>query len=107
MALDAGQAGVSWLSGTASWMMIALEEYIFGVKPCYKGLKIKPCIPDEWEKATVKRRFRGCEYAITIDNSERCGNSVKEIFVNGEKFDGEYILSVAPTAEILIVMGKA
>ncbi len=106
MALDAGQAGVSWLSGTASWMMIALEEYIFGVKPCYNGLKIQPCIPDEWEKATVKRCFRGCEYTIEIDNSAACGNTVKEIYLDGKKFDGEYILSSAPTASVKVIMGK-
>ena len=106
MALDAGQAGVSWLSGTASWMMIALEEYIFGVKPCYKGLKIMPCIPDEWKKAVIKRRFRSCEYTIEIDNSAACGNTVKEIYLDGKKFDGEYILSSAPTASVKIIMGK-
>ena len=106
MAIDAGQAGVSWLSGTASWMMIALEEYIFGVKPCYNGLKIKPCIPDEWKKATVKRYFRGCEYTIEIDNSAACGNTVKEIYLDGKKFNGEYILSSAQTASVKIIMGK-
>ena len=86
-------------------MMIALEEYIFGVKPCYNGLKIKPCIPDEWEKAVIKRRFRGCEYTITIDNSSACGNTVKEIYLDGKKFDGEYILSSAPTASVKVIMG--
>ena len=106
MALDAGQAGVSWLSGTVSWMMIALEEYIFGVKPCYNGLKIKPCIPDEWKKATVKRYFRGCEYTIEIDNSAACGNTVKEIYLDGKKFNGEYILSSAQTASVKIIMGR-
>lgn len=106
MALDAGQAGVSWLSGTASWMMIALEEYIFGVKPCFAGLKIKPCIPDEWKKATVKRYFRGCEYTIEIDNSAACGNTVKEIYLDGKKFNSEYILSSAQTASVKIIMGK-
>ena len=106
MALNAGQAGVSWLSGTASWMMIALEEYIFGVKPCFKGLKIQPCIPDEWEKIKVKRFFRGCEYSITIDNSARCGNCVKEIYLDGKKFNGEFILSDRSSADVLVVTGR-
>ena len=106
MALNAGQAGVSWLSGTASWMMIALEEYIFGVKPCFKGLKIQPCIPDEWGKIKVKRFFRGCEYSITIDNSARCGNCVKEIYLDGKKFNGEFILSDRSSADVLLVTGR-
>ena len=105
MAMNAGQAGVSWLTGTASWMMIALEEYIFGIKPCYEGLKISPCIPDEWKQATVRRRFRGCDYTVRIDNSAACGNRVKEIYLDGKKFDGEYILSDNEKAEISVVMG--
>lgn len=74
------QAGGSLPTGTASRTMIALEEYIFGVKPRYKGLIIRPCIPDEWKNVTVKRFFRNCEYVITIDNSADCGNSVKKYF---------------------------
>ena len=105
MAMNAGQAGVSWLTGTASWMMIALEEYIFGIKPCYEGLKISPCIPDEWKQATVRRRFRGCDYTVRIDNSAACGNRVKEIYLDGKKFDGEYILSDNEKTEISVVMG--
>ena len=106
MAINAGQAGVSWLSGTASWMMIALEEYIFGIKPFYQGLKIKPCIPDEWKNISVKRLFRGCEYTITIDNPNGCGNSVKEIFVDGKKFDGDFILSNGPASSVRVIMGR-
>lgn len=106
MAINAGQAGVSWLSGTASWMMIALEEYIFGIKPCYQGLKIQPCIPDEWNELTVKRLFRGCEYTITIKNPDGCGNTVKEIILDGNKFNGEFIASENPTASIVVIMGK-
>ncbi|MBR4942409.1 MAG: hypothetical protein IKZ28_00110, partial [Clostridia bacterium] len=30
MALSAGQVGVSWLSGTAAWMSIAVLQYILG-----------------------------------------------------------------------------
>ena len=105
MALMGGTAGVSWLSGTATWMMMALSEYIFGVKPTFNGLKIKPCIPNEWEKVTLNRKFRGTNYVINIDNSAKCGNKVKEILVNGKVFNGEIISSKEKQVDITVIMG--
>lgn len=103
---DGGKAGVSWLTGTASWMMIALSEYIYGVKPTIDGLIISPCIPDEWENVKVQRRFRNCLYNIQIDNSLKCGNKVKNILVNGKEIQGNLICCKKKTVDVLVVMGK-
>lgn len=105
MALSAGQAGVSWLSGTAAWMTIATQQYMFGLKPKMEGLEILPCIPNEWNRAKVKRIFRGCEYDITIDNSRGVGNSVREIYVNGKRVDDNVIKPQGEKLQITVVMG--
>ena len=105
MAFSAGQAGVSWLSGTAAWMTIAVQQYIFGLQPTMEGLKIQPCIPDIWEEVKVKRIFRGCEYSITIENHAKKGNSVKALFVNGEKYDGTIVAPKGNKIELKVVMG--
>ena len=73
-----GLANVSWLTGTAAWMYIAVTQYIFGVKASWGGLVIKPCIPGEWKHVTVKRTFRGCKYTIEIENK---GVGAKEVVV--------------------------
>lgn len=105
MALSAGTAGVSWLSGTAAWMTVAAQQYIFGLKPKMSGLEIKPCISNEWKTAKVKRIFRGCEYDITIDNTAGCGNSVSAVYVNGRKSDSPIIAPVGKRLEVTVVMG--
>ncbi len=105
-ALNAGQAGVSWLTGTASWMMVAVMQFIFGLKPCFNGLKIQPCLPDAWDKATVKRRFRGTEYTIYFDNTARCGNIVKSITVENAEIKDGVITSDAPRAVVNVITGK-
>ena len=105
MALSAGQAGVSWLSGTAAWMTVAVQQYIFGLKPTMEGLKISPCIPDEWEMVKIKRLFRHCGFDITIDNRARKGNMVKDIFVNGEKHCGNIVRPQGEKLQIIVVMG--
>ena len=105
MALSAGSAGVSWLSGTAAWMVIAVQQYMLGLKPTMKGLKIAPCIPDVWEKISVQRIFRGCTYEITLDNRLKKGNCVKEIWVDGVKLEGNVVAPSKDKLKIEVIMG--
>ena len=60
---------------------------------------------DEWEHVRLTRIFRGCEYSITIDNQARKGNSVKALYVNGEKQDGVVVAPKGDRLEIKVVMG--
>ncbi len=104
-AMSPGTAGVSWLTGTSAWMMIAVSEYMLGVKPTFEGLKIAPCITNEWDKVSIKRKFRGTTYNIIIDNTARCGTRVKEIYLNGKKVDGDTVLASGENADVLVIMG--
>ncbi|WP_054941915.1 GH36-type glycosyl hydrolase domain-containing protein [Paenibacillus ihuae] len=86
-----GLANVSWLTGTAAWMYVAVTQYILGVKPVLEGLSIDPCIPADWEGFTVKRRFRGCVYDINVTNTSRVCKGVKKITVDGEPVEGNIL----------------
>ena len=66
-----GLANVSWLTGTAAWMYIAVTQYMFGIRPTWNGLEVKPCLPDEMLPAKVKRTFRGKTYEITIESNDK------------------------------------
>ncbi len=61
-----GKPGISWLTGTASWMYIAATQYILGVKPDFDGLAIRPCLPKSIKNAAVTRIFRGKKYDIDL-----------------------------------------
>lgn len=65
-----GLANVSWLSGTAAWMYIAVTQYMLGIRPEYEGLRIKPCLTEDMLPAKVTRVFRGCTYYITIYSND-------------------------------------
>lgn len=86
-----GLANVSWLTGTAAWMYVAATQYIIGVKPVLEGLSVDPCIPANWEGFTVKRRFRGCVYDITVTNVSKVCKGVKVITVDGEQVAGNVL----------------
>jgi len=101
-----GLANVSWLSGTAAWMYIAVSQYILGVKAEWKGLKINPCIPSDWKEAKVSREFRGCKYNITILNPKGVNKGVKEIIVDGTRLEGNVIPQVkGKTSEVKVILG--
>ena len=79
-----GHAKNSWLTGTASWTFLSISQAILGIYPDYDGLRIHPCIPDDWQGYTVRRKFRGTEYEIEV---KRTG--VSSLTVDGVTLDGD------------------
>jgi len=79
-----GRGGISWITGTATWMYIAATQYILGIKPTLDGLLIRPSLPAAMKTVRVQRRFRGCMYDIQIDNAGRDGVHLE---VNGKEID--------------------
>ena len=65
-----GLANVSWLTGTAAWMYVAVTQYMLGIRPGWEGLTVKPCLAQEMLLAAVTRRFRGKQYRITIRSND-------------------------------------
>lgn len=66
-----GLANVSWLTGTAAWMYIAVTQYMFGIRPAWDGLIVDPCLPKEMLPAHITRVFRGKTYQITITENRK------------------------------------
>lgn len=88
-ALNAGMGANSWLTGTAAWMFVAVTQYLLGVQPTLKGLRITPQIPQSWSGFEFKRQFRGCTYHITVQRTGR-----KRILVDDALQEGEIISPV-------------
>jgi cellobiose phosphorylase len=83
---DYGMGGWTWYTGSASWFQKMIFERILGIRAEAEGLVIDPCIPVEWEKYSVVRKFRGTTYNIDVENTG--GNSRFDyMIVNGERTD--------------------
>ncbi len=78
---NCGRAGISWLTGTASWMYIAVTHYILGIRPTLDGLLICPCLPKALTKIAITRHFRGTEYDIEIHHA---GTGMMEVWADGQ-----------------------
>lgn len=102
-----GRSHVHWLTGTASTVMVGCVEGICGMRPDADGIKISPSIPAEWDGFKIEKNFRNKKLNITVDNSAHVQSGVKEITLNGEKIDGNYIPAdkLNDTNEIIVVLG--
>ncbi|MDZ7634750.1 MAG: hypothetical protein U5L72_10165 [Bacteroidales bacterium] len=86
-----GEAKNSWLTGTASWCLYAVTQYILGIRPEYDGLLIDPCIPPEWVAGFMSSaRFKG-RIDRSVRSLEHKSKGVWEITVDGKKIDSSLI----------------
>ena len=83
-----GEGGISWLTGTASWLYVAATQYLLGVRPTLDGLCLAPCLPRDLPRVQVERRFRGCVYRIEFLNEGRAAPLVE---LNGKPLAGTLI----------------
>ena len=102
-----GRARNSWLTGTAAWNLVAITNYILGVRPDYNGLVIDPCIPKAWKSFKVRRIFRGATYDISVRNPKKVNKGVKSLVVDGVKVEGNVVPVFKDKGEhkVEVVMG--
>jgi cellobiose phosphorylase len=98
-----GEAKNSWLTGTAAWNYVAVTQHILGIRPGYRGLVVKPCLPAELDDLEVIRIFRGTRYRIRMRHAQP-GDTVG-LTVNGALVE-EPEVAPAPgeTIEVSVVV---
>jgi len=101
-----GASRLPWLSGSASWAYYTATQYILGIQPDYRGLKIDPCMPSDWKEVKISRKFRKKDFTIVIRNKDGAQKGVKKITVNGEEIEGNIIPfeTMKEKNEIVVVM---
>ena len=100
-----GEGKNSWLTGTAAWMWLTASQYILGIKPAYDGLLIDPCVPQTAKEYTVKRKFRGGEYFITIRNPKGVQKGVSSIIFDGQPLQGNVVPAAEGSHTVEVTMG--
>ena len=90
-----GEGPFTWNTGTAPWMFMGWTQWILGIKPDFKGIKIDPCLPSKWKWAEAKRPFRGKLLDIKIKNVRGKASAAQKVDlkVDGKKIEGNLIPS--------------
>jgi N,N'-diacetylchitobiose phosphorylase len=86
-----GASRLPWLTGAAAWAYFTASQYILGIQPDYQGLRIDPCIPKDWDKVQISRRFRGKTVNIEMLNPNKKEKGVEKLVVNGTEVKGNFI----------------
>ena len=100
-----GEGKNSWLTGTAAWNWYAITQYILGIKPSYNGLEIDPCICSQWKEYSVRRRFRGAVYEITVKNPDGVCKGVREILLDGNLVAGNLVPCTPGEHKVTVTLG--
>lgn len=86
-----GRGAYHWMTGTAAWMFRAVLDYMLGIRTDIGGIKISPCINEEWDSYEVIRPFRKNVYKITVHNPSHRQTGVSHIIVDGKRQDSDFI----------------
>ena len=97
-----GEAKNSWLTGTASWHLVGITQWILGIRPELEGLRIDPVLPSDWDGFTATRRWRGATYEIAVKKSKGTTGRVKSLTVDGSPVAGN-LIAPAPVGAIVRV----
>jgi cellobiose phosphorylase len=97
-----GEAKNSWLTGSASWNFVAISQWILGVRPELDGLRIDPVLPSSWEEVTVRRRWRGATYEITIRKAAGVCGRVRSLTIDGQSIEGNLVAEAPPGSLVTV-----
>jgi cellobiose phosphorylase len=97
-----GEAKNSWLTGTAAWNLVAIVQWILGLRAEHEGLRVDPCLPSDWEGFSATRRFRGATYQITVRKQAGAGGRVTRLVVDGDEVEGNLIPQRPEGATVIV-----
>jgi cellobiose phosphorylase len=86
-----GEGRNAWLSGTASWVYVAVTQWILGIRPTYAGLEVAPTIPATWAGFTARRVFRGVTYQISVRRKPGSSTHRVALVVDGTPVSGTVV----------------
>jgi cellobiose phosphorylase len=102
-----GEAKNSWLTGTAAWNLVAITQWILGIRPELDGLRVDPVLPAGWPGFTASRRFRGATYDISVRNPDHVSGRACCVRVDGQRIEGT-LVPLAPaqtTVRVDVLIG--
>jgi cellobiose phosphorylase len=97
-----GEAKNSWLTGSASWHLTAITQWILGVRPELDGLRIDPVLPASWGGFSARRRWRGATYEITVHKEPGVTGRVRGLAVDGTRLEGNLVTPADPGSSVVV-----
>jgi cellobiose phosphorylase len=102
-----GRGGWTWYTGSSSWFYRAGMEYILGFRKEGDSILLDPCIPGSWSEYRMNYRYDSSQYEIIVKNPSGVVKGVKEVLLDGIKYEGNLIPldGKAGNHKIEVIMG--
>ncbi|MFB3883408.1 MAG: GH36-type glycosyl hydrolase domain-containing protein [Armatimonadota bacterium] len=81
----AGRTITNWYTSSPSWTLFIVTDWLLGVRPTYEGLLIDPCLPSDWESASLRREWRDATYEVTITKPKGLVTGMAQVTVDGAR----------------------
>ena len=94
-----GRGGWTWYTGSAGWMYRAGLEAILGVTREGSLLRIKPCVPDDWDGFEIATQFGSTRYEIKLARREGGADTCRRM--SSALSPGEFLISLKDEGGIL------
>jgi len=78
-----GRGGWTWYTGSAAWMYRLIMESLLGFRLEANKLFFKPCLSTLWNNFTIRYRFRGTNYQITVRQQQDDEDGAASVTMDG------------------------
>ena len=86
-----GRGGWTWYTGSAGWLWRVTLEDVLGVARRGRHLRLRPCIPPEWDRYEVHLQVGRQTIEIEVLNPEGVATGIRRCLRDGEEVDPERI----------------
>jgi cyclic beta-1,2-glucan synthetase len=103
-----GRGGWTWYTGSAGWLWRVTLEDILGVARRGRHLRIRPCIPPEWDGYEVQLQVGRQTVEFQVRNPDGVATGIRSCLLDGEEVDPERIPidpDAATTLRVRVEMG--
>ncbi|WP_370551242.1 GH36-type glycosyl hydrolase domain-containing protein [Glaciimonas sp. PAMC28666] len=97
-----GRGGWSWYTGSAGWMYRLITESLLGLTLENNKLSFKPCMPEGWDKFSIRYRYRSTIYQIGITQLEHGQSGEVAVSMDGVLHPGSSFTLVDDQKEHMV-----
>ena len=80
-----GTGGWNWYTGSSSWYLKVIIEYVLGIKIKKGYMEINPSVPSKWNEYEVSYKYKTSMYNIVIKNKNLRKDGKEELYLDGIK----------------------
>ena len=87
-----GRGGWTWYTGSSSWYIKTVIEYVLGLKVQNNYLYINPCISKDWKEYKIQYKYKNSVYNIHVKNLDSKNTGVSKMMLNGKELEDKKVL---------------